>query len=83
MTVPVARIVHALATDPGRVITKQELLKRGWPSAQFTPTRILDSALTDLNHQLCAQGARRLFENVWGVGWRLAADVAVNVGERQ
>jgi DNA-binding response OmpR family regulator len=71
-----ARVVHALVDDPGRVFTKAELLTIGWRD-RSAPARRVDVALVRLNHRLRAAAGGTVFENVWGVGYRLSAAVAV------
>jgi DNA-binding response OmpR family regulator len=75
LTAAEARIVHALVDHPGRVFTKAELLTIGWRD-RHAPARKLDATLVRLNQQLRAAAGATVFENVWGVGYRLSAAVS-------
>ncbi len=62
-----------LAGEPTRVFTKHELLRDVWGFRSQGRTRTLDSHACRLRHRLTAGGDGRWIENVWGVGYRLAA----------
>jgi DNA-binding response OmpR family regulator len=61
-----------LASDPGRVFTKDELLRAVWGYRSSAATRTLDSHASRLRRKLAAQDGRRWVVNVWGVGYRLS-----------
>jgi DNA-binding response OmpR family regulator len=63
-------LLRALAEDPTRVYTRDELLRDLWGFAEPTQTRTLDSHASRLRHKLARSGDR-LVVNVWGVGYRL------------
>ena len=65
-------LLHALAADPTRVFTKEELLRDVWGFKLMGSTRTLDSHASRLRRKLApvAEG-RRWVVNVWGVGYRL------------
>jgi DNA-binding response OmpR family regulator len=63
-------LLRALATDPTRVFTKEELLRAVWGFRATGSTRTLDSHACRLRRKLGAQGDRFVV-NVWGVGYRL------------
>jgi DNA-binding response OmpR family regulator len=63
-------LLRALATEPTRVFTKQELLRDVWGFRSPGATRTLDSHACRLRHKLGTQGDRFVV-NVWGVGYRL------------
>ena len=67
-----ALLTH-LAGDPTRVWTKDELLRDVWGFRSMGRTRTLDSHACRLRNKLTGAGGRYV-ENVWGVGYRLAAD---------
>jgi DNA-binding response OmpR family regulator len=68
-------LLLALARDPGRVHTKQELLRDVWGYASHGRTRTVDSHASRLRRKLAAAGApERYVTNVWGIGYRLLAD---------
>jgi DNA-binding response OmpR family regulator len=61
-----------LATDPGRVFTKEELLRDVWGYRGRLVTRTVDSHASRLRNKLRAAGAELPYVvNVWGRGYRL------------
>jgi DNA-binding response OmpR family regulator len=63
-------LLRALATEPTRVFTKEELLRDVWGFKSMGATRTLDSHACRLRHKLAVDGDRFVV-NVWGVGYRL------------
>jgi DNA-binding response OmpR family regulator len=63
-------LLRALAADPTRVLTKDELLRDVWGFRTLGATRTLDSHACRLRRKLGAEGDRFVV-NVWGVGYRL------------
>ncbi len=63
-------LLRALASDPVRVFTKEELLRTVWGFRSMGSTRTLDSHACRLRHKLARDGDRFVV-NVWGVGYRL------------
>jgi DNA-binding response OmpR family regulator len=63
-------LLRALAAQPTRVLTKEELLRDVWGFRSLGTTRTLDSHACRLRHKLGAHGDRFVV-NVWGVGYRL------------
>jgi DNA-binding response OmpR family regulator len=63
-------LLRALASEPTRVFTREELLRGVWGFRAPGATRTLDSHACRLRHKLNAHGARFIV-NVWGVGYRL------------
>ncbi len=63
-------LLLALAAEPTRVFTKEELLRDVWGFLSRGNTRTLDSHACRLRHKLGASGDRFVV-NVWGVGYRL------------
>src|ERR671938_683069 len=63
-------LLLALAADPGRVFTKEELLRQVWGFQSPGRTRTLDSHASRLRRKLAAAGATDVVVNVWGVGYR-------------
>ena len=63
-------LLSALAGDPERVFTKDELLRGVWGYQAPARTRTLDSHACRLRLKLARHGARAVV-NVWGVGYRL------------
>lgn len=69
-------LLAALARDPGRVHTKEELLRDVWGyQGAIGRTRTVDSHASRVRRKLAQCGAgRRWISNVWGVGYRLLAE---------
>jgi DNA-binding response OmpR family regulator len=63
-------LLSALASEPQRVFTKQELLRDVWGFRAMGRTRTLDSHASRLRRKLDPDGIRYVF-NCWGVGYRL------------
>jgi DNA-binding response OmpR family regulator len=63
-------LLRALAADPTRVFTREELLRGVWGFRQMGTTRTLDSHACRLRQKLRAAGGGFVV-NVWGVGYRL------------
>ncbi|HEV2244628.1 MAG TPA: response regulator transcription factor [Streptosporangiaceae bacterium] len=62
-------ILECLATDPGRVVTRQEIMERAWDSHWYGPMKVLDVHVASLRKKL---GEPKLIETVYGRGFRLA-----------
>ena len=70
-------LLDALARDPHRVLTKQELLRDVWGYISTGRTRTVDSHASRLRRKLERCGAgQRFVANVWGVGYRLLPEAA-------
>ncbi len=65
------RLLCALAAQPTRVFTKEELLRDVWGFKAAGRTRTVDSHAVRLRHKLAAHGHVAV-QNVWGVGYRLS-----------
>lgn len=63
-------LLRALAAEPTRVFTKEELLRTVWGYRAMGSTRTLDSHACRLRGKLGGAGDRFVV-NVWGVGYRL------------
>lgn len=63
-------LLRALAADPTRVFTRDELLRGVWGYIAPGQTRTLDSHANRLRKKLTVRGDRFVV-NVWGVGYRL------------
>jgi DNA-binding response OmpR family regulator len=63
-------LLRALASDPTRVFTREELLRGVWGYRSIGRTRTLDSHASRLRKKLNGAGDRFVV-NVWGVGYRL------------
>jgi DNA-binding response OmpR family regulator len=63
-------LLRALASEPTRVFTREELLRGVWGFRTIGATRTLDSHASRLRTKLAAHG-ERFVVNVWGIGYRL------------
>src|SRR5262249_10272894 len=45
-------ILECLATDPGRVVSRQEIIERVWNTRWYGPTRVLDVHIAALRRKL-------------------------------
>lgn len=61
-------ILECLATDPGRVVTRQEILERVWNTRWYGPTRVLDVHIAALRRKL---GDPAAILTVYARGFRL------------
>ncbi len=71
------QLLVALAGEPTRVFTREELLRSVWGLETFGRTRTLDSHAARLRRKLCGEARHKLVVNVWGVGYRLCDPAAV------
>jgi DNA-binding response OmpR family regulator len=66
------RLLAALARDPGRVFTRNELLRDVWEWPASMATRTLDSHASRLRRKLRALDPLTPYvDNEWGIGYRL------------
>ena len=63
-------ILACLGSEPGRVISRQEIFERVWDEHWYGPTKVLDVHLAALRRKL---GDPQLVETVYGRGFRLGA----------
>jgi DNA-binding response OmpR family regulator len=63
-------LLRALAAEPTRVFTKEELLRDVWGFRSMGRTRTLDSHASRLRRKLDPDVGRYVV-NCWGVGYRL------------
>ncbi|WP_370221347.1 winged helix-turn-helix domain-containing protein [Kitasatospora sp. MAP12-22] len=54
--------------QPGRVVTRQEILERAWDAHWYGPTKVLDVHMAALRRKLGVPG---LVETVYGRGFRI------------
>jgi DNA-binding response OmpR family regulator len=65
-------LLACLASDPGRVFTKRELVATCWEAPLPPASRALDTQIARIRSRLGSHG--RLLVTVWGVGYRLGED---------
>ncbi|MFE7856890.1 response regulator transcription factor [Streptomyces sp. NPDC101209] len=63
-------ILECLSADPGRTVSRQEILERAWDAHWYGPTKVLDVHVAALRRKLGVPG---LIETVYGHGFRLGA----------
>jgi DNA-binding response OmpR family regulator len=73
-------ILECLITDPGRLISRQEIVERAWDEHWYGPTKVLDVHLAALRRKL---GDPALIETVYGHGFRLADRETLLAGDPQ
>jgi len=61
-------ILECLAADPGRVVSRQEILETAWDAHWYGPGKVLDVHIGALRKKLGLPG---LIETVYGRGFRL------------
>jgi DNA-binding response OmpR family regulator len=61
-------ILECLASDPGRMMTRQEILESAWDAHWYGPTKVLDVHVAALRRKLDVPG---LIETAYGRGFRL------------
>lgn len=61
-------VLECLAADPGRVVSRQEILQRAWNAHWYGPTKVLDVHIAALRRKLAVPG---LIGTVYGHGFRL------------
>jgi len=61
-------ILECLAADPGRVVSRQEILESAWDAHWYGPSKVLDVHVAALRRKLNVPG---LIETVYGRGFRL------------
>ncbi|MCI3278167.1 response regulator transcription factor [Streptomyces cylindrosporus] len=61
-------ILECLSADPGRTVSRQEILERAWDAHWYGPTKVLDVHVAALRRKLGVPG---LIETVYGHGFRL------------
>ena len=61
-------VLAVLADDPGRALSRQEILERAWGARWYGPHKTLDVHVAALRRKL---GVPELIETVYGFGFRL------------
>ena len=66
-------LLCALATYPGHVLTREQLIARVWGADYFGDDRVVDAHVKDLRRKLGDDPGRpRLIETVRGIGYKFA-----------
>ncbi len=67
-------LLHFLATRPGRVYTREQLLEQVWGKDRVVDLRSIDSLVSRLRRKIEPDPNKpRTLQTVWGAGYRLAA----------
>jgi DNA-binding response OmpR family regulator len=61
-------ILECLAADPGRVVSRQQILEGAWGAHWYGPTKVVDVHMAALRRKLGVPG---MIETVYGRGFRL------------
>ncbi|MEU9075254.1 response regulator transcription factor [Kitasatospora sp. NPDC048538] len=61
-------ILACLSSDPGRVVTRQQILESAWDAHWYGPTKVVDVHVAALRRKLAVPG---LIETAYGRGFRL------------
>jgi DNA-binding response OmpR family regulator len=68
-------LLHALAANAGIVLSREKLLELAWGFDFYGQTRTVDVHVAHLRARLADAGSTVNIETVWGVGYKLVADV--------
>ena len=70
-------LLCALASHPGRVLTREQLIARVWGADYLGDDRVVDAHVKDLRRKLGDDPARpRLIETVRGIGYKFVDETA-------
>ncbi len=61
-------ILECLAADPGRVVSRHEIMESAWDAHWYRPSKVLDVHIASLRKKLGRPG---LIETIYGRGFRL------------
>lgn len=65
-------ILWTLASQPGKVLERRELLDKVWGPKEFVEPRTVDAHVVKVRRKLQACPAEGLnIETIWGIGYRL------------
>jgi two-component system alkaline phosphatase synthesis response regulator PhoP len=70
-------LLHALASYPGHVLSREQLIARVWGADYFGDDRVVDAHVKDLRRKIGDDPDRpRLIETVRGIGYKFADEPA-------
>lgn len=72
------KMLMVLASNPGRVYSRSQLLERVWDDAQSFDERTIDVHILRLRKQLSGTSAQDMVQTVRGVGYRAAVPNTAN-----
>jgi DNA-binding response OmpR family regulator len=64
-------LLTLLASEAGRVVTRERIMSAVWDENWFGPTKTLDQHMASLRHKLAACGCEDAITTLRGVGYRL------------
>lgn len=67
-------ILLALAEQPQRVFSKQELFERAWGEPYSVDDNTVNVHVSNIRSKLRASGTERYIKTVWGMGFKLAVE---------
>lgn len=70
------RLLHFLATNPGRVLSRAQILDAVWDTGSYVGDRTVDVHIRRLRKQLSTSGNEALVQTVRGVGYRFSSPTA-------
>ena len=69
-------LIHFLAARPGRVYSREDLMREVWGEDRVVDTRSIDSLVSRLRRKLeTGPDDPRFVQTVWGAGYRFAEDL--------
>jgi DNA-binding response OmpR family regulator len=67
-------LLECLLTQPGRVVTREQLVDRVWGDGREVESNTLDAFIMSLRHKIEAGGRPRLIQTIRGVGYAVRAE---------
>lgn len=68
-------ILWMLASHPGKVLQRREVLEKIWGLKEFVEPRTIDAHVVKVRRKLKDLGIREIhIETIWGIGYRLQAN---------
>jgi len=68
------RLLQALASAPGRVLSRDQLMNHAYPDMRIVTDRTVDSHIKNLRRKLATVQAEDWIRSVYGVGFRFSED---------
>lgn len=67
-------ILHLLASHPGQVFDREQILARVWDYGYFGDTRTVDTQIKRIRQKLPAEGVGWRIRTIYGVGYKFEVD---------
>ncbi|AOM84248.1 response regulator transcription factor [Salisediminibacterium beveridgei] len=69
------KILYRLASNPGRVYSREEILQLEWGMDFAGDSRSVDTHVKNIRTKLASAGCNRnVIETIWGIGYRISED---------